>query len=234
MLVAAIITVCLLALAFLVWASADISSNVYVRTFSRGPKDRRTIALTFDDGPHPEMTPKVLDVLRKNEVKATFFLVGKNVEKYPELAERIAREGHVIANHGFTHTAKPLFMSGEKAADELMQCRDAAYMATGRKPRLYRPPFGVTSPNLGMGVRQAGMECVGWSIRSYDTLGSIPREKVVRRVMDRMHEGAVVLLHDRCEGEDIMLEQLISRIREEGYGFETIDKMMNADVYEND
>ncbi len=218
-------------LAFLVWASADVGSNVYVRSYCRGSKEIPAVALTFDDGPHPVMTAKVLDVLGKHGVKATFFLVGENVGKYPELVRRMVREGHVICSHSYGHGFGFTYSSVAEVQDELEKCRAAIGNASGKRPLLFRPPFGVTNPNIGKAVRRTGMKCVGWSVRSLDTVEKTPREDIVRRVMKKLHNGAVVLLHDRCDGADIMLDELIRQMEGRGYGFVTADQLFDIEAY---
>ncbi len=221
-------------LAFLVWASADIGSNVHVRSYCRGPKDSAVAALTFDDGPHPVMTPKVLDVLGKHGVKATFFLVGGNVVKYPELVRRMVREGHLVCSHSYGHDVGFTYSSAANVQADLEKCRTAIENIAGKSPLLFRPPFGVTNPNIGKAVGRAGMKCIGWSIRSLDTVAGTPREDVVRKVMKKLHNGAVILLHDRCDEADIMLDEIIGQIKGRGYGFVTVDQLFDIEAYEKD
>ena len=220
-------------LGFLVWASADIGSNVYLKTVCRGNTEEKSVAITFDDGPHEYMTPRVLDVLKKYDVKATFFLIGKNVEKNHTLVKRIVSEGHLVGNHTYLH--KGYFpMSGSAAVkQELESCNNIIESVTGKKTKLFRPPFGVTNPIIGRVAKSMGFSSVGWSIRSLDTLRGRSRKSVCDKVLQKLHNGAIILLHDRCGGADELLDKLLPSIIEKGYKFITVDKILQENVYEN-
>ncbi len=220
-------------LLFLLWASADIGSNVYVRTLCRGVKNKRVVAITFDDGPDERMTPEVLDILREYGVRATFFLTGKNVGKNPEIAGRMVEEGHIVANHTYTHSPSFTFASARQVDKDLEACNEAIFSATGRRPLLFRPPYGVTNPPIGRTVRKRGLVAVGWSIRSLDTMKNRSRTDVCRRVLRRLRPGAVILLHDRCEGCTGLLRTLLPAIKERGYRFVSLDEMLNVKAYED-
>lgn len=228
-----ILSVVAVLVAFGVYASFRIGSDVYLKVRCRGRGDRKTIALTFDDGPDERMTPRVLDVLARHGIRATFFLVGERAERYPGIVRRIVAEGHTIGNHTTTHSGLfPLRRSARMAA-ELERTRRILRTLTGRCVRLFRPPFGVTNPNMARAVCAGGYETVGWSVRSFDTVARIPRRKVLSRMVGRLHPGAVVLLHDRCEEADRLLEALIGEAETRGYGFETVDRLFEIEAYED-
>ncbi len=220
-------------LVFLIWASADVGSNVYVKTICHSKTDEKIVALTFDDGPHAEMTPRVLDVLRKYDVKATFFLVGNKVKQYPNIVKRMVAEGHTIANHTYSHRPTfPLSCYGA-VAKELESCQDIITETTGISTSLFRPPFGVTNPIIGKAVAEHGMQCIGWSVRSLDTVNPQDVKRTFERVYKRLHKGAIVLLHDRCENADVLLEMLINGILDKGYKIVSIDELLNIEQYED-
>lgn len=223
----------LIASALLVWASADIGSNIYIKTLCRADGTEPVVALTFDDGPDEQMTPRVLDVLKEHNIKAAFFIVGEKAEKHPEIVRRIVDEGHIVANHTYSHKAV-LPMSGiEVISNELAQCSNAIAKHTGGHPKLFRPPFGVTNPTIAKAVKLNGLTTVGWSIRSLDTAASDSRESVCNRVVRRLHNGAVILLHDRCKEADVLLRMLIAEIGQRGYRFIALNEMFNIEVYED-
>lgn len=227
----AIIVLCLLVWG--VWASADVGSNVYVKSLCKGDKKDKVVSLTFDDGPCERMTPAVLDILKKYHIRATFFLVGSKVEKNPDLVRRMIEEGHLIGNHTYLHQGTFPLGSQEAVKKEIALCNEVLFSVTGLRPKCFRPPFGVTNPMIGKAVKALGLQTIGWSIRSMDTVASISREDICARVKERLHPGAIVLLHDRCADADKLLERLIVEIQEQGYGFISLDEMLKIDVYEN-
>jgi len=133
-----------------------------------GPTVRRTdrpekLAITFDDGPNPAITPKLLELLAKHNAKASFFLVGKYVRAYPELTKEIARRGHTLGNHTDTHP-NLVFRGPQETSDELRRCHDAIHQATWAEPRWFRPPFGFRSPWLSEIVHRQNMRTAMWTL----------------------------------------------------------------------
>lgn len=171
---------------------------------SRGPRGRSEVALTFDDGPHPNTTPQVLRVLERTPHRATFFVLGEKVRKYPEVARAIVDGGHTIAIHGETHDRLHSFRMPWRVRDELVRAGDAIEAATGKRAHLFRPPLGHTTPATLRGARSAGVKPIGWSARGYDGLRGRPPEAVVRGVVRSLDDGAIVLLHDAAENDDFV------------------------------
>lgn len=220
-------------LGFGCYASFRIDSGVYLKTRCRGGDSTRTVALTFDDGPDERMTPRVLDVLARHGVRATFFLVGERAERSPELVRRMVDEGHLVGGHSHTHSGCFPLQRRSQMEAELERMRRTLATITGRCVRLFRPPFGVTNPTVAAAVRAGGYETVGWSVRSFDTVERTPRRKVLARIVGRLHPGAVVLLHDRCDRADELLDALIDEIQRRGYRFETVDRLLDIKAYES-
>lgn len=218
---------------FLVWASADIGSGVYLKTLCRKQTERPVVALTFDDGPDAIMTPRVLDVLNRHGVKAAFFLVGEKARKYPDLVRRIVDDGHIIGNHTYTHSAIFPLSGRQSVQKDIADTQQAVESITGIKMRLFRPPFGVTNPVIGDAVRYFGMQTIGWSVRSLDTMEKRDRIDVCNRIKRKLHNGAVILLHDRCKDADILLEHLLEEIRTCNMQVVILDKLFEIDGYEN-
>jgi peptidoglycan-N-acetylglucosamine deacetylase len=161
----------------------------------RLPSGARGVALTFDDGPHPEATPALLDLLGEAGVRATFFLVGEQVERWPGLAERIAAEGHEPALHGHRHR-NLLRVTPRALARDLDLGARVVEQATGRAPVLYRPPYGIFSPAGLALVRRRGWTPVLWSRWGHDWRRFITAERIAREATRDLSDGEVLLLHD--------------------------------------
>jgi peptidoglycan/xylan/chitin deacetylase (PgdA/CDA1 family) len=204
----------------------------YGRTFAGLPRGTRQIALTYDDGPNDPHTLRLLEVLAKHGVQATFFLIGRYVQQRPDLAREIVQAGHVVGNHTFTH---PLltFMRDAEIRQELSQCRAALQDAIGEHSNLFRPPFGGRRPAVLRVARELGLEPVMWNVTGYDWTAS-PAEVIERKVAKQIRGGDVILLHDgghKQMGADrsqtvIATDRLITRYKAEGYEFVTISQML--------
>lgn len=155
---------------FMVWASASIRSGVYVRAFCREKTDRKVVYLTFDDGPHPPETERVLDVLRERGAKATFFLIGSKVSGNEAVLRRMLDEGHTLGLHTYSHAGTFPLLSFDKMLADVNEGKRAVESVAGKKISLFRPPFGVTNPTIAKVVRTLGLQTVGWDVRSFDTM----------------------------------------------------------------
>jgi peptidoglycan/xylan/chitin deacetylase (PgdA/CDA1 family) len=202
------------------------------RAFHGLPRSSKQIALTFDDGPNDPHTLNLLDVLAKNNVLATFFLIGRYVRRRPDIVAEIAKRGHVISNHTFTHPLL-IFSSTKRLRQELSQCRDAIRDAAGEHSNLFRPPWGGRRPGLFPAVRQLGLEPVMWSVTGYDW-NAPPAAYIERKVWARIRGGDVVLLHDgghagfgaNRSNTVKAVDALISRCKSQGYELATVPAMM--------
>ncbi len=161
----------------------------------RGRPDARSVALTFDDGPDPEATRAILEILAREGDRATFFVVGERVDRNPDVVREIVAAGHSLGVHGYRHAPLHSWWSPRAIARDIEQARDAVERATGVRPRFFRPPIGIVSPRTASGARRARAPIVLFSLRSGD--GVVTRvDAVVRRVIARLGAGAIVLLHD--------------------------------------
>lgn len=155
---------------FMVWASASIRSGVYVRAFCRENTDRKVVYLTFDDGPHPPETERVLDVLRERGARATFFLIGSKVSGNEAVLRRMLEEGHALGLHTYSHAGTFPLLSFDKMLADVNEGKRAVESVAGKKISLFRPPFGVTNPTIAKVIRTLGLQTVGWDVRSFDTM----------------------------------------------------------------
>lgn len=153
------------------------------------------VALTFDDGPHPEDTPALLGALRAAGVRATFFFVGQRMRRHPELVRAVAAAGHEVEPHSDTHPWWFSLAGPRRVECEVARSASTVEELTGRRPEAFRPPVGHDNVFLGRALRRAGLELTTWSVRSLDTLGGSP-ESIRRRVLRRARPGSIVLLHE--------------------------------------
>jgi peptidoglycan/xylan/chitin deacetylase (PgdA/CDA1 family) len=204
----------------------------YGRTFAGLKRGSKQIALTYDDGPNDPHTLKLLEVLARHEVHATFFMIGRYVRQRPDIVLDVARAGHVIGNHTSTHPLL-IFESAAQTRTELVECRAALTDAVGKHSNLFRPPFGGRRPVTLRIARDLGLETVMWNVTGYDW-NAPSAAHVEKKVVDQMHGGDVILLHDgghRAMGADrgptvIATDNLIRRYKDQGFQFVTVTEMM--------
>jgi peptidoglycan/xylan/chitin deacetylase (PgdA/CDA1 family) len=204
----------------------------YGKTFTGLARGSRSLALTFDDGPNDPHTLRLLEVLARHGVHATFFLIGRYAQQRPDIAREIVQAGHVLGNHTFTHPLL-IFKSESEIRKELSQCRSALHDAVGEHSNLFRPPFGGRRPAVLRVARELGLVPVMWNVTGYDW-NAPPAETIERKVEEQIRGGDVILLHDgghKQMGADrsnsvIATDHLIARYKSEGYDFLTIPQMM--------
>lgn len=216
----------ILALAFFFYASYNIRSNIYIRVFHRQQTTEKIVALTFDDGPDPTETPRVLNVLKAQHIPACFFCIGSKIKGSEPLLHRMVEEGHLIGNHSYTHSNFFPFFGLSRMKRELQACREELEKATGQPITFFRPPFGVTNPTIARAIRQSGYTPIGWNIRTLDTYHPSP-EKVLRRIRRKLCPGSVILLHDRMPQSAELVKQVLNLLHEEGYTVVRLDSMMH-------
>ncbi|MGD0570448.1 MAG: polysaccharide deacetylase family protein [Candidatus Sulfotelmatobacter sp.] len=208
----------------------------YGKTFTGLPRGARQIALTYDDGPNQTHTLRLLEVLARHGVPATFFLIGRHAEDLPDLVNEIAKAGHVIGNHTFSHPLL-IFQSTSEIRGELLRCQAVLHDAIGKHSNLFRPPFGGRRPAVLRIARELGLEPVMWNVTGYDW-NAPPAAVIERKVSKQVRGGDVILLHDGGHaqmGADrsqtvIATDHLIARYKSEGYEFVTISQMMKSAV----
>ncbi len=202
-----ILHVSLLFLQVVVWGSFAIELGYFVNSITHKRTRIKEVALTFDDGP-TEFTPKFLDLLKEHEIKATFFCIGKQIEKYPETFQRIIAEGHTIGNHTFSHSNSTGFLSTLKMMAEIESCDEVMKNVGNIQTNLYRPPFGVTNPSIAKAIKRTHKTSIGWNVRSLDTIID-DEKKIYRRVTKGLKKGSIILLHDTSEKTYRVLADLL-------------------------
>jgi peptidoglycan/xylan/chitin deacetylase (PgdA/CDA1 family) len=217
------------------------TSPVFGKVYYEGDYHDKVVALTFDDGPNEPYTSEVLDILDGYKVKATFFVVGKNVELYPETAKRMITEGHVLGNHSYSHNANHALT--EFGARDLAVAQEAIFKTVGVSPHLYRPPHGKKSPWELEEVKKQGMIEVTWNV-STGELNTTSPVLVAEKIVHETHPGGIILLHDGygtshdCSKADksLTVEALpliIEKLQAEGYRFVTVPELLDVPAYNN-
>jgi len=208
----------------------------YGRTFTGLRRPSKQLALTYDDGPNDPHTLRLLDVLARHEVRATFFLIGRYVQQRPDIVRDLVKAGHVIGNHTFTHPWLT-FQSSDRLRAEFDGCKRALADAVGEHSNLFRPPFGGRRQSVLRIARQLGLEPIMWNVTAYDWKAE-SAEYIERNVTSKVRGGDVILLHDggrNAFGADrshtvAATDRLIARYKAEGYEFVTIPEMRGAVV----
>jgi peptidoglycan-N-acetylglucosamine deacetylase len=189
-------------------------------------KAEKIVALTFDDGPWPKYTEQVLDILKENNIKGTFFVVGRSLKNLPEVGKRIVADGHIIANHTWSHNYH--FMDQKTSADEIDATSDLIYQTTGVKTTLFRPPGGILNNGPAGYASSKNYSTIMWSADSIDYKRP-PVSRLITNIMAHAKPGGIVLMHDGGGERDMTvkaLPQIINRFRKQGYRFVTIPEML--------
>lgn len=221
----------IVSLAIIIVGSYKIQLNYHIKSINKGKANG--VVLTFDDGPDPKITPQVLAVLKKYNLKATFFLIGSKVEKHPEVVKSIVEEGHIVANHSYSHSNFIPFFFSKKLKKDFDKCSELIKSAVGKKPLLIRPPFGATSPRYFKMMRKTKFTSIGWTVRSYDTVEKKP-EKLTETVVEKVEKetSPIVLMHDTQEVTVKALPEIIERLKAKGIEIVPLEQSVQINPYE--
>lgn len=200
--------------------------------YMRGDRRYRNVSLTFDDGPDPVFTPRILDVLSQHGVRATFFLIGTRVKAHPQVVRRIVREGHDLGNHSWDHAYLPK-LKPPALTHNLKQADAQIRQAAGQRITLFRPPYGSVTADVGTITREMGYRTVLWNVDSLDWK-KISHDEVAQNVLPNVRNGSIVLFHSAGgKGEDLTntvraLPLIIRTLRGQGYKFVTVTEMLKT------
>lgn len=208
----------------LVQQQTELARGLKYKKFMHGDRTRKWIALTFDDGPHPQYTPRILDILQKQGVRATFFVVGKLAEEHPDLLRRQAEAGHSIGNHTYHHVNLTRIPVADVAA-EIKACGEVIRSITGKTPHLFRPPGGDYDKNVAEVAEALGYWIVLWTDDPGD-YASPPERELRQKLFSRLGNGGIILLHDGVAETIDLLPELIQYLKAQGYELVTIDEML--------
>lgn len=193
----------------------------YIDANSKKPEEIKTVALTYDDGPNPVYTEKLLKVLAEEDVPATFFLMGKQVELYPEIVKEIRNEGHMIGNHTYSHI-NVCNTSREQVFEEIKKTNELIFQSCGSYPELFRPPFGCERKGLS---EELAMFFVFWNIDTRDWHVQ-NTSAIVNRILKNVKDGDIILMHDAYDTTVEATKTVIPKLKEMGYTFVTADEIL--------
>lgn len=217
-------------------------NQVFGKTIVAGPPDQKVVALTFDDGPNPPYTGRILDVLAKEHVHATFFLVGRAVAAYPAVVRREARDGNALGNHSWEHEHL-IALTRTQVRASLQKTDDAIYAATGTHTNIMRPPFGARDWFVLAVAQKMGYTPVMWSVPLVRDWENPPAVVIAQRVLANVRDGSIVVLHDGNRGQLCAAQHLGARVcdrssdidatrmiveslKKDGYRFVTVPQLM--------
>jgi peptidoglycan/xylan/chitin deacetylase (PgdA/CDA1 family) len=220
-----------LATSLMAWGVFDVNSSLWAPTLSQVP-GVDAVALTFDDGPDPAFTPRVLEILAREKVTATFFVVGERARANPDLLREIDSQGHLIGNHSFSHAWNINFSLHSGLTREIKGCNDVIEDLIGKRPKFYRAPHGFKNPALGDVLAKHAMTCVGWQVRGFDAVRS-DADTIARRLVLKARAGGILLLHDGSglqgtQDRSATLQALpviIDGLRARGFAFKRLDDL---------
>jgi peptidoglycan/xylan/chitin deacetylase (PgdA/CDA1 family) len=214
----------------LTWGSFDINSNFYVDTVGHFSTDNKKVVITFDDGPDPEITPEILDVLAEFKAKAAFFCIGKKIADGENIIRRIHDEGHEIGLHSFSHSFVYDFYPTAFVIQDLKRNRLAVKNLIGYIPSFFRPPYGVTNPAIGKAIRKENYKVIGWSIRSLDTVIK-NEDKILKRMIRHTKPGSIILLHDHLKSTPGILYRYLTFLKEQDYQVLKLSEALQTKPY---
>jgi peptidoglycan/xylan/chitin deacetylase (PgdA/CDA1 family) len=207
-----------------------VGSNFFIPIVCAIKTDKKIIAISFDDGPDPENSPRILQLLRHHNAEAAFFCIGNRIPGNETILTQADSEGHIIGNHTFSHHFWFDLFSFKKMASDIRSMDEAMYSVIGKRPKLFRPPYGVTNPNVKRAIVHGNYIPVGWSVRSMDTVIK-DEKKLLEKMVRKIKPGAVFLFHDTSITTLSILPEFLTYVRSNGYEIMRLDKMLALQPY---
>ncbi len=212
------------------WGTYFIQLNYFLISKCKGSRSKKEIAITFDDGPMKEFTPAILNILKKESTPAAFFLIGKNISGNEELVKQMNKDGHLVGNHSFEHGFW-FSLSGKKnMTADLKKCDDEIERAIGKRPKFFRPPYGVTNPWIAKVIQRGSYESIGWSVRTYDTV-SKSKKALLQKSLKKIENGDVILFHDWGKHTVGILSDFIREVRARDFKIVRLDELLETNAY---
>lgn len=217
--------------AVIVYGSSMIQASFFAPAYCYASGVEKEIALSFDDGPHPHYTPQVLSTLAQFNASATFFVVGKNIQGNESILKQIDADGHSIGNHSYSHSLLLDFKSKNGFMKELEQTAEHVFNVIGKRMKLFRPPYGVTTPSLVRASKELDYSIIGWNIRSLDTTKDSV-SIISQRVQAQIKPGAIILFHDSSEKTLCVLRHTLDFAKQNGYKIVGVESLLKIKAYE--
>ncbi len=214
----------------LFYGSYFVHSQFYMKAICKADTIEKKIALTFDDGPLHNYTPQILSLLEACKVKATFFCIGKNAETHSDLLKQVHQQGHIIGSHSYNHSFWFDLLSSKKMEADLQRAHNLFKKELGLHVQWFRPPYGVTNPNLKKAVERMGYTAIGWNVRSMDTVAKEDRA-LLSKLKQSLKSGAIFLFHDTMAVTVKVLRDFIIYAQQQGYEITPLDKLLNLQPY---
>lgn len=214
----------------LFYGSYFVHSQFFMKTICKADTVEKKIALTFDDGPLNHHTPQVLSILEACKVKATFFCIGKNAATHTDLLKQVHQQGHIIGSHSYSHSFWFDLLSPKKMQADLQLAHNLFKKELGLNVQWFRPPYGVTNPNLKKAVERMGYTAIGWNVRSMDTVAK-DDQALLNKLKQSMKPGAIFLFHDTMAVTVSVLADFINYAQQLGYEITPLDKLLNLQPY---
>lgn len=220
----------LIYISILVWGVTHIQANFFIKSYNKVENKNNEVAITFDDGPDPENTLIILEILKKHGILATFFCIGHKIQDQCKIIQSIIDEGHLIGNHSFTHHFFFDLKSEKEMIDELKQTNQSVIDCTGKEMKYFRPPYGVTNPNLAKAIKATNLYSIGWSVRPMDTVAKSDK-KLIASIVENLKSGDIIVLHDTSKITLKNLEQIIISIKSKGFCIVSLDQLLKIKAY---
>ncbi|HMI78294.1 MAG TPA: polysaccharide deacetylase family protein [Ferruginibacter sp.] len=207
-----------------------VGSNFFIKIVCSADTDKKEIAISFDDGPVTDFTPAILELLKQENIKAAFFCIGSRIAGNENILRQVKDDGHIIGNHSYSHHFWFDMYSSKKMLADLKQMDNEMERVTGLRPKLFRPPYGVTNPNLKKAIINGNYTPVGWSVRSMDTVIK-DENALLKKINNAIKPGAVFLFHDTSEATMKVLPEFIKEVKNKGYNIIPLDKLLHLSPY---
>jgi peptidoglycan-N-acetylglucosamine deacetylase len=217
----------------LIFGVVRLKLNFFIPAICRGDSNEKLVTLTFDDGPDPEGTPILLEILKRHRIKAVFFPIGTKIRAHPDMIRQIDQDDHLIGNHTHRHRWYTNFLISGPLNREIQMAQETITAVIGKVPAYFRPPVGLTNPHLRKVLKKQGLSIVGWDVRPFD-IGT-RADLVIKRVLKKIRPGSIILLHDKGRTPadwTALLDQLVTKITAQGFRFADPEQLLGKKAYQ--